>query len=38
MTTGRKYGLFHIQKNCLEQLINNKNIQFDAKIVDVLLK
>ncbi|HOA81396.1 MAG TPA: HD domain-containing phosphohydrolase [Defluviitaleaceae bacterium] len=39
MTTGRKYRIIPYTKEvALEQLINNKNIQFDAKIVDVFVE
>lgn len=39
MTTGRKYRIIPYTKEvALEQLINNKSIQFDAKIVDVFVE
>lgn len=38
MTTGRKYRIIPYPKEvALEQLIHNKNIQFDARIVDVFV-
>lgn len=39
MTTGRTYRIIPFTKQvALEQLINNKNIQFDPKIVDVFVE